>query len=67
VQAVIDEQLRDKGPLIEEIFSVLKEGFIDMFGSEIEVITKEVKEVSRKEPRIISKVDISDFKISGYA
>jgi phenylacetate-CoA ligase len=67
VQAVIDEQLRDKGPLIEEIFSVLKEGFIDMFGSEIEVITKEVKEVSRKEPRIVSKVDISDFKISGYA
>ena len=38
-----------------------------MFGSRIEVITKEVKEVSRKEPRIISKVDLSDFKISGYA
>ncbi len=67
IQAVIDEKLRDVGPSVEEIFSVLKQGFIEKFGSNIEIMTKEVKKIDRKKPRIISKVDRNKIKITGYA
>ena len=67
IQAVINEKLRDVGPSVEEIFSVLKQGFREKFGSNIEILTKEVKKIDRKKPRIISKVDRNMIKITGYA
>jgi phenylacetate-CoA ligase len=67
IQVVIDKILREKGPSIDEIFLVLKNGFIDIFGSDTEILIKEVKDVSKKEPRIISKVDLNNFNITGYA
>jgi len=66
IQAVIDEKLRNEGPSIDKIFSVLKNGFQDYFGNDILIETKEVKNVSRKEPRIITKVDPGIFKETGY-
>lgn len=66
IQLVIDKNLKDKGPSKEEIFSIIKKGFYDKVGNEIEIITKEIEKVSKKEPRIISKVDKSKFRIHTY-
>jgi phenylacetate-CoA ligase len=66
IQAVIDEKLRNVGPSVDRVFSVLKQGFIETFGEDILVNVKEVKKISRKEPRIITKIDSKDLKVSGY-
>ncbi len=66
IQLVIDKNLKDKDPSKEEIFSIIKKGFNDKVGNEIEIITKEIEKVSKKEPRIISKVDKSKFRIHTY-
>lgn len=66
IQVVIDEDLREKGPSIEKIFSVIKDGFKEKIGDNIEFITKEVKNIDTDKPRIISKVDPSKIKIIGY-
>ncbi len=66
IQAVVDDKLRDIGPSVDKIFSVLKQGFLDTFGDEIKVVTKEVKKISRKEPRITTKIDPGSFSSSGY-
>jgi phenylacetate-CoA ligase len=67
IQVVIDEKLRNIGPSVEDIFNVYINGFKEKFGSSINVICKEVKNVSRDEPRIISKVDPTKIKITGFA
>ncbi|KYK29965.1 hypothetical protein AYK20_09420 [Thermoplasmatales archaeon SG8-52-1] len=66
VQLVINKKIIHKGPSTEEIFSLIKKGFNDKVGSDIEIITKEIEKVSKKEPRIISKVDKSKFKTYTY-
>ncbi|MGF3554804.1 MAG: phenylacetate--CoA ligase family protein [Thermoplasmatota archaeon] len=66
IQAVIDENLREIGPSVEQIFSVIKDGFKEKIGSNVEFITKEVKNIDTNKPRIISKVDPSKIKIIGY-
>ena len=66
IQALIDENLRDKGPSVEQIFSVIKNGFKEKIGDNVEFITKEVKNIDKNKPRIISKVDPSKIKIIGY-
>jgi len=67
IKVVIDEKLRNVGPSVDEIFSVLKKGFKEKLGSEVEILTKEVKKIDKQKPRIISKVDKSKLKITGYA
>jgi len=66
IQVVIDEELREKGPSVEQIFSVIKNGFKEKIGDDVEFITKEVKEIDTDKPRIISKVDPSKIKVIGY-
>jgi len=67
IKVVIDEKLRNIGPSVDEIFSVLKKGFKEKLGSEVEILTKEAKKIDKQKPRIISKVDKSKLKITGYA
>ena len=66
VQVVIDEKLRKQGPSVEEIFSVLKQGLHEKLGSQVEILTREVKKIDKTKPSIISKVDQSKIKITGY-
>ena len=47
IQVVIDEKLRNVGPSVEEIFSVLKQGLQEKRGSQVEIITKEVKKIDK--------------------
>jgi hypothetical protein len=66
IQLVIDKKSIDKEPSSEEIFSIIKKGFSEKVGNEIEIITKEIEKVSKKEPRIISKIDKSKFQTQTY-
>ena len=66
VNVVFDKNLRDEGPSLDEIFLIIREGFREKFGSNVVVSVKEVKRISRKDKRIISKIDRSKVKITGY-
>lgn len=66
IQIVIDDKTRGVGPSVEEIFSLVRKGFHEKVGHEVEIIVKEVKKVSTGGPRIISKVDKSKFRIKEY-
>jgi hypothetical protein len=67
LQVVIDEKQRNIGPSVEEIFSVLRQGLQEKLGSNVEIITKEVKKIDRQKARIIQKLDRKKLKITGYA
>ena len=47
VLVVIDEELRNIGPSIEELFSALKKKFESAFGNELEVEIREVKKIKK--------------------
>lgn len=67
IKIVFDKKLRDVGPSVEEVFSLIRDGFMQYFGSDAEVIIKEVDRIDRRDSsRIVSKVDRSKFKITGY-
>jgi len=66
IQIVIDDKTRGVGPSVEEIFSLIRKGFHEKVGPEVEIFVKEVKKVSKGGPRIISKVDKSKFRIKEY-
>lgn len=66
IKLVIEEGLKGKKPSVDTIFSTLEEGFCEKFGSNVEIVKKEVEKVGRKEPRIVSKVNPDDLKITGY-
>jgi len=66
IQVVIDKQLRNKGPPVERILSVIQNGFQEKVGSNVTVTVKEVKKVNEKGPRIVSKVDKNNFEIHQY-
>ncbi|MDH7517015.1 MAG: hypothetical protein QHH19_01530 [Candidatus Thermoplasmatota archaeon] len=66
IKLVFDKNLRDVEPSIDEIFSVIKKGYHEKLGEEVEIDIKEVKRVNKKGPRIISKVDRSKFEIKQY-
>jgi len=66
IKIKIDEKLRYDGPSVDEIFSVIKRGYIEKIGPEVDVDIKEVKRVGKKGPRIVSKVDKSNFQVKQY-
>jgi phenylacetate-CoA ligase len=66
VKLVIDKHLRNKGPSLKEISSLIKLGFQEKIGSDINISVKEVEKISRKDKRIISKMDKEEIKITGY-
>jgi phenylacetate-CoA ligase len=64
IQLVIDKKMKD--PPVEKIFSIIKKDFQEKVGSEVEIIIREIDSINKKEPRIISKLDKSKFKIQEY-
>jgi phenylacetate-CoA ligase len=66
IRVVIDEKLRNKDPSIEKIFLIIKNGFQEKVGPDVEIILKEVKKIDKKLPRIVTKVDKNKFKIKRY-
>lgn len=66
IQLIFDKNLRNKGPSIDEVFNIIREGYEKKVGREIRIDIKEVKKVSTKGPRIITKVDKNSFQIKSY-
>lgn len=66
IRLIIDKKLKEKKPSVEEIFSVLRKGYQEKVGADVKIDIKEVEKVSKKGPRIVSKVDKSTFKIKQY-
>lgn len=67
IKYVIDEKYRDKGPSVEKILAVLKDGFHEKLGENVKIKTKEVKRIDKSKPRIISELNRNDLNIIGYA
>ena len=66
IQVVVDENLRNIGPSLDKIFEVFVNGFKEKFGNSVSVTCHEVKEVNKNEPRILSRINPSEIKITGY-
>ena len=63
---MLDKKLKEKSPSDKEIFSILKNGYMEKIGSDIKLDIKEVKSVTKKGPRIITKVNKDNFRIKKY-
>jgi len=66
IQIKIDDNLRGEDPSVEEIFMLIKKGFQEKVGSDVKIDIKEVKNIDRKYGRIVSKIDLNKFNITGY-
>lgn len=66
VQIVFDRAIRNDTTSVDEIFSVLRQGFQEKITSDIDIFFKEVKKISTNKPRIISKLNREKFRISQY-
>src|SRR4030043_291954 len=65
IQLVIDEQERRIGPSVDDISAVLRTGFEQKIGPGVQIRVHEVDAVE-KGPRIVSKVDISGYRVQRY-
>jgi len=66
IQIKIDENLRNEGPSIEDVFMLIKKGFQEKVGSDVRIDVREVKKIDRKGGRIVSKIDLNNFVVAGY-
>jgi len=66
LQLVIDEKQRNTGPTAEEIFELLRNGLQEKLGKEVEIITKEVKNIDKETSRVVQKLDRNKIKVTGY-
>ncbi len=67
INLVLEGNLQNKRPSAEEIISVLKKGFLEKIGSEVDIQINIVPRIEQKGPRIISKVDRKKQGLQGYA
>jgi phenylacetate-CoA ligase len=66
ISVVVDDSLRDEEPSLDSIFSLFQKGFKQVFGESVSIVCREIDSVDRDEPRIISKVDPSSMKLTGF-
>ncbi|MFH1100408.1 MAG: hypothetical protein V1726_00020 [Methanobacteriota archaeon] len=66
VQVVIDPELCDVGASVDAILSLLQKGFEDKVGPGVEVRVREVREVKKGGPRIVSSVDTTQYRVREY-
>jgi hypothetical protein len=64
---MFDKKLRDERPSNDEIFSIIKKGYEEKIGADVDIDIKEEETIIHKnQPRIISKVDRTNFRIKKY-
>ena len=67
IKIVIDEHLKNKGPLFKEISALIKQGFQERFGPGVNITVKEVDKINRDDSRIVTKINRDKVKFTGYA
>lgn len=67
IQVVIDKNLRNSGPSVEEIFQFIQKGFEEKTGPEMTISVTEVPSIDTSQgPRIVSLVDKTKYTIQRY-
>jgi len=66
VQLVIDKKQRTSKPSVDEIISVVKEGFQQKAGPDVTITVQEVDHLETRVARIVSKVDRRKFQTGQY-
>jgi phenylacetate-CoA ligase len=66
IELVLDDKKKDSNLYFDKIFSVLKKGFEEKVGSDIEISIKKVDKIHRKMSRIITKINKEKFQIKQY-
>ena len=66
VQVVIDQHLKKEDPSVDQICVFLQRCFQEKIGSGVDIVVREVSEIDKTGPRIISNVDASNFEIQEY-
>ena len=64
VQLVIDKDTKKSD--VEKIFSIIKKGFQEKVGKDVDITVKRVEKIHRKMSRIVTKVNKNNFEIKEY-
>ncbi|MCK5636046.1 MAG: hypothetical protein KAH91_01395, partial [Thermoplasmatales archaeon] len=62
IMVIIDENLRDEGASVKDIFDEIENRFKKIVGSEVNIIINEVKEIPKDEGINFVKVVVSKIK-----
>lgn len=66
VNIVVDHEVENVEPSVEQIGSVITNGFREKVGSDIEIVVREVDQIPKQEPRVISKVNRLLYPVTSY-
>jgi len=66
IKLMFDKKLKNEVPSKDEIFSIIKKGYEEKIGTDVEIDIKEEEMKNDNEPHIISKVEKSKFSIKEY-
>jgi len=66
ISLVLDKEKKKDGVTSSEIFSILRKGYHDKIGDDVEITIKEVNKVKKGEQRIVSYMDKERFEIKEY-
>jgi len=66
IELVLDDKQIDSNLYFDKIFSVIKKGFEEKVGSDIEISIKKVDKIHRKMSRIVTKINKEKFQIKQY-
>ena len=66
VQLVLDKNLIENSSLVQDVFSIIKESFKEKVGPGVKIIIKDVDKIQHDGPRIISKLNPKEYRITQY-
>ena len=66
IELVFDEKQKESNLNFEKVFSVIKKGFEEKVGSDIDIRIKKVDKIHRKMSRIVTKINKKNFEIKQY-
>ncbi|MCJ7572019.1 MAG: hypothetical protein MUO82_09115 [Candidatus Thermoplasmatota archaeon] len=66
IELVFDEKQKESSLNFEKVFSVIKKGFEEKVGSDVDIRIKKVDKIHRKMSRIVTKINKKNFEIKQY-
>jgi len=66
IRVLVDKETRNTTPSLEKIFSTIRDGFREKFGSDIDIDFKETDYFKPHAPGIVSKIDKSNIEKKTY-
>ena len=66
IELVFDEKQKESSLNFEKVFSLIKKGFEEKVGSDVDIRIKKVDKIHRKMSRIVTKINKKNFEIKQY-